>query len=114
MNEHGWARRYQFKLQSKYKKITNACGFIGSVMGLGLWLLTVNYIFSYYGFELSKGDKQFTYPYLFAFMLIMALILYTFIMSFVCHIPFVLYKVITVQEAFQAVFLWRHPRRWLK
>ncbi|MCP4488131.1 MAG: hypothetical protein GY820_12545 [Gammaproteobacteria bacterium] len=112
MRIYRWASKYQSTLNSNFKRITNLCGFAGTIFGLALWFLTVKYIFDYYGFDLDKGDAQFSHPYLFGMTLLVLLILYIFTLAFVCHWPFVLAKKITLKEAFQAVFLWRHPERW--
>ena len=89
MNLHRWANKYQSPLQPKYKKITNLCGFSGTVLGAILWFFTVRFIFNYYGFDLDKGDEQFTYPLLFFISLIILFSIYIFSMAFVCHLPFI-------------------------
>jgi hypothetical protein len=108
-------RRYQAALAIKYKTITNFCGLFGVFLGLGAWYLLVLSPLENHETEFNELVKaSVLYGYAFGAYAIILFVVLIFVGAYICHIPFVLAGTITSKEALRAVFLFKHPERWLK
>ena len=104
--------KYQASLDAGFRNLTNLCGMCGVILGMLVGYCTIKYLSFPFEIDFSKGDEQFSYPLLVAVLLLIYFGALFFICAFVCHLPFVVVKKITLQEAFQAVFMIDHPSRW--
>jgi hypothetical protein len=113
MSLERFQRAYQKNLNPKFRKITNFCSTLGCLLGIGCWYALLIAILDRYGLE----NQQFEWSLITIITVIIALvlfILFTFLGAFLLHLPFVALKIITLSEAFRAVFLFGHPKRWIQ
>ena len=111
---HGLGEKYQEPLDKGYKGLTNFCGFCGCILGFIIVCLTLKYLEFPFEIDFDKGMDQFSHPNLMFALIMIYIAIMFFVGAFICHLPFVMLKKITLSEAFRAVFLVRHPKRWRK
>ena len=85
------------------RTISSYCGLAGSISGAAIGYLHIERLAKANNIELSNWLDQLSYPLLTVFGLFVYLMALMFICAFICHLPFVILKKITLKEAFKSV-----------